>query len=226
MTDTTAAQRGWGPGWPNCQTSKMTTIHPAGRAITCRGEAATVFDYLVRRFDAEVEDINAVPDDGAFSCRPIRGSQPPVASNHSWGLALDLNWQQHPLGRTGTFNATQVLRIHQLCRELRFVRWGGDYEHRKDEMHFEWLGTPADMVTMTRRVKALDPWPAYDGRVLLAGSSGPRVTLVQRRLGVPATGVFDARTKSAVGSFQTDRHEDVDYKVGPHTWGRLHWKLR
>jgi hypothetical protein len=226
MTDTTAAQRGWGPGWPHCQASKMTTIHPAGRAITCRREAATVLDYLVRRFDAEVEDINAVPDDGAFACRAIRGSDPPVPSNHSWGLAVDLNWQRHPLGRRGTFTSGQVLRIHLMTAEMRWVRWGGDYDHRADEMHFELLGTPTDIAGLTRRIAALSPWPAFDGHVLVKGSRGARVDLVQRRLGVPVTHVYDARTVSAVSAFQTGRHLDVDGKTGPDTWKRLQWKLR
>ncbi len=225
MTDPTAAQRGWGSGWPHCQSSKMTTIHPVGRAITCRTEAATVFDYLVRRFDAEVEDINAVPDDGAFACRPIRGSEPPVASNHSWGLAIDLNWNKHPLGATGTFAPWQVIRIHLTTSELRFVRWGGDYFHRHDEMHFEWMGTPTDMAAMTRRIKALAPWPAYDGHVLQRGSTGPRVALVRSRLHLPKGSTFDGAVERAVREFQTGRHLGVDGKVGRDTWPRLMWKL-
>lgn len=225
MTETTAAQRGWGPGWPRCQSSKMATFTAAGRTFTCRREAVRVFRYLVERWDAEIEDISAVADDGAFACRAIRGSDPPVASNHSWGLALDLNWRRHPLGRVGTFAAWQVLRIHQLCRELRFLRWGGDFLHRKDEMHSEWLGTPADMAALDKKIAALDPWPAFDGKLLKRGSKGRRVGMVQKRLGLTRTYIFDARTERAVRAFQTDRHEDVDGKIGKDTWKRLKWKL-
>ncbi len=226
MTETTAAQRGWGPGWPSCQSSKMTTIHPCGLALSVRREAATVLDYLVRRFDAEVEDVNAGHDDWGFACRAIRGSSPPRPSNHSWGLAVDLNSTQHPLSTAGTFTSGQVLAIHLMTHEMRWVRWGGDYTHRKDEMHFELLGTPTDIAGLTRRVKSLQPWPAFDGHVLKPGSSGARVLAVQRRLGATATGRYDSRTASLVRWFQTTRHLDDDALVGPNTWRRLGWKLR
>lgn len=222
---TTAAQRGWGPGWPNCQSSKMTTIRPVGRAITCRREAAVAFDYLVRRFHHEVENILGVPDDGAFACRPIRGSQPPVASNHSWGLALDLNWQQHPMGRSGTFRPGQVLAIHLLIHEMSGFRWGGDYDGRVDEMHFEYLGTPKDMALLVKRIQRLDPWPRYDGHVLKRGSRGKRVGMLQKRLGLTPTYVFAGQTETRVRAFQTQRHLEVDGKVGPASWKRLEWKL-
>lgn len=225
MTETTAALRGWGPGWPNCQTSKMGEFTAAGRKFTCRKEAIIVFHYFVQRWHEEIENISAVADDGCFACRAIRGSSPPVASNHSWGLALDLNWQKHPLGKVGTFAAWQVLRIHQACRELRFMRWGGDYQNRKDEQHSEWMGTPADMAAMAKKIAALDPWPVFDGVVLKRGSKGRRVGMVQKRLGLTRTYIFDARTESAVRAFQTDRHEVVDGKVGKDSWRRLKWKL-
>lgn len=223
MSETTAAQRGWGPGWPHCQAGKTTTIRPCGRSLRVRTEVAPAMDYLVRRFDAEVEDINGVPDDGAFACRAIRGTQ--TASNHSWGLALDLNWQQHPLGRSGTFEGWQVLRIHQLLRELRFFRWGGDYQHRKDEMHFEFMGTPADAAALVKRIRALEAWPAYDGKVLRRGSKGRRVGMLQKRLGLRRTYVFGAETERALRAFQADRHETVDGRCGPRSWARLKWKL-
>lgn len=225
MTETTAAQRGWGSGWPRCQTGKMASFTAAGRTFTCRKEAETVFRYIVQRWNAEIEDITAVPDDGMYACRPIRGSEPPVASNHSWGLALDLNWNKHPLGKRGTFAPWQVLRIHQLCRELGFYRWGGDYEHRADEMHGEWMGTPADMAALTKKILALDPWAPFDGKILKRGSKGLRVGAVQKRLGLMRTFRYDSRTEAAVRAFQTDRHETVDGEVGPHTWVRLQWKL-
>jgi hypothetical protein len=222
--ETTAAERGWGPGWPSCQADRMVTFKAAGRNFTCRREVGTIFAYLINRFDSEIENIGDIPDDGAFACRPIRGTR--IPSNHSWGLAADLNWQKHPLGASGTFANWQVSRIHLMTRELRFVRWGGDYENRIDAMHFEWLGTPADAQTITRRIQALDPWPAYDGHVLLRGAKGNRVALVQKRLGVPKTYVFDSRTEAAVRAFQTDRTLTVNGQVNKPVWDRLHWKLR
>lgn len=226
MSDTTAAQRGWGSGWPHCQASKMTTIRPCGVALSVRKEAAVALDYLVRRFDAEVENVNAGRDDWGFACRPIRGSNPPRPSNHSWGLAVDLNSVQHQLGATGTFTETQVLFGHLMCVEMKWVRWGLDYRDRKDPMHWELLGTPTDIAGLTRRIKGLVAWAPFDGHVLKVGSHGPRVAMVQSRLGQPLTGQFNAKTASLVRWFQTTRHLDDDGKVGPDTWKHLEWKLR
>lgn len=222
---TTAAQRGWGSGWPNCQSGKMVTIHPCGRALSVRSEAATVMDYLVRRYDAEVEDINAQADDWGFACRAIRGSNPPVASNHSWGLAVDLNATKHPMGSAHTFTSAQLLAGHLMVTEMRFVRWGQDYSSRIDGMHWEFMGTPTDCAALTRRIKALAPWPAFDGKVLKRGSTGLRVGMVQRRLGIARSGVFDSRTESAVRAFQTGRHLPVTGVVDIGTWKRLAWRL-
>lgn len=225
MTETTAAQRGWGPGWPNCQGARMTRITPCGRALTVRAEAAVLFDYLVRRFDAEVEDINAQADDWGFACRPIRGSDPARPSNHSWGLAVDINAARHPLGATGTFTAGQLVAIHLMTAELRFVRCGVDYDGRKDPMHWEWMGTPADMAVITKRIKALDPFPAFDGRALRRGSRGSRVGMAQKRLGLGRSFVFDTRTEANVRAFQTQRHLPVTGVIDKATWNRLAWRL-
>jgi len=223
MADTTAAQRGWGPGWPNCQESKMVTHTVFGVDFVMRREMVTIFDYLIRRHDATIEDINVGVDDYCFSCRAIRGTR--TASNHSWGLALDLNSAQHPLGVDHTWDARQLLMGHLMCAELRFVRWGQDYTSRKDGMHWEWMGTPTDAAATTRRIKALDPWPKFDGNVLVPGEHTQRVVLVQKRLHVPLTYTMDARTVSALRAFQSQRHLPVTGKVTKGDWFHLGWKL-
>jgi len=42
----------------------------------------------------------------------------------------------HPLGKVGTFPAEKVPMIRALARKYGLF-WGGDYQQRKDEMHFE-----------------------------------------------------------------------------------------
>jgi hypothetical protein len=74
-----------------------------------------------------------------YANRAITGTNTP--SNHSWGLAVDLNAPHNP-------------QSYQLVTDMpgwmvdlwrrRGFRWGGDYAGRKDPMHFEFLGTPAD----------------------------------------------------------------------------------
>jgi hypothetical protein len=82
-----------------------------------------------------------------FGCRAIRGSY--IPSNHSWGLALDINAPVNPLGATHWEIPNWV---GALWNQYGF-RWGGDYSGRKDAMHFEFMGTPKDAQEMTAKAK-------------------------------------------------------------------------
>ena len=53
------------------------------------------------------------------------------------------------------------------------------------------------------------------------GSSGPQVTLLQQKLGIPADGIFGPQTNAAVRNFQQSHGLSVDGIVGPNTWGAL-----
>lgn len=62
----------------------------------------------------------------------------------------------------------------------------------------------------------------YPGRVLRRGlTKDAAVAKVQRRLGLPADGVFGPRTEASVKAFQGARHLTVDGAVGPTTWKEL-----
>lgn len=69
--------------------------------------------------------------DGCFNVRPVRGV-PNVMSVHSWGLALDFNAKDNPLGGESTWSPDFV----QVWKDAGFV-WGGDFK-RKDPMHFQY----------------------------------------------------------------------------------------
>lgn len=56
---------------------------------------------------------------------------------------------------------------------------------------------------------------------LLKKSSGPWVTFLQQKLGIPATGTFDAATDAAVRAFQGQHSLTVDGIVGQDTWKAL-----
>jgi hypothetical protein len=86
-----------------------------------------------------------------FGCRAIKGLVPAVASNHSWGLALDINAPDNPLGGTSTDMPSWM---PDLWNEYGF-RWGGDYSGRKDPMHYEFMGTPLDAEAMTVRAREM-----------------------------------------------------------------------
>jgi hypothetical protein len=164
MTD--AQDRGWGPGWPRCATDKWEPLEvfsfdgrlirfPAHRIRSENGrlvfEEEVGFPGGVREEIHELVTlllreserrgyINLQPGwcwGGA--CRPIKrsdGTLTDVPSNHSWGLAVDINAPENPYGgSTHTIGGPMA----DLWANYGF-RWGGEYG---DPMHFEFVGTPA-----------------------------------------------------------------------------------
>jgi peptidoglycan hydrolase-like protein with peptidoglycan-binding domain len=65
------------------------------------------------------------------------------------------------------------------------------------------------------------PASAIADRVLKKGAHGPRVAKVQRKLGIPADGIFGAGTKAAVKRFQRAHGLVADGVVGPATLAAL-----
>lgn len=132
--------RGWGPGWPTNRSSDMATIRAAksGARFTVHRDIAPIVKYLIDEVEARGYLIDHGPgdvdDDWSYANRPIRGRN--VASNHSWGLAIDINAQDFPLGSSKRLPQWIV----DLFTDLHF-EYGGDWSGRKDPMHFEFAGS-------------------------------------------------------------------------------------
>jgi hypothetical protein len=133
-------------GWPVDPYRSARTIPGSSVRVTVAdGPAGDVLMHVLARFDHEVEDIDMKStrgefDDWGYANRNVRGST--MVSNHASATAVDVNATRHPLGAVGTFSRQQVDRIHAILLEVdNVVRWGGDYVGRRDEMHFEIVGT-------------------------------------------------------------------------------------
>lgn len=63
--------------------------------------------------------------------------------------------------------------------------------------------------------------PASAGSLVMLGTVGLRVRMIQRRLDVSADGIFGPITRRAVEGFQRRRGLAVDGIVGAHTWAAL-----
>lgn len=114
-------------------------------------DAGWVLANLLRRFDRKVEPLNR-SDTHGYNKRQIAGSE--EYSNHASGTAVDANATKHPQGKTGTFTPEQVAEIRDLLADFDgTVKWGGDFRVLKDEMHFEIVGTPAEVNLVARRLK-------------------------------------------------------------------------
>ncbi|MCF7550957.1 M15 family metallopeptidase [Pseudonocardia sp. WMMC193] len=145
----TAAQRGWGPGWPSCQG----VITGGGTAIVTAdlsGVRLSVHKRISRLVDLLLDDTERrgylfrSGQCGGYNCRPIAGTSSP--SNHSWGLAVDLNWKANPY--VSPRETDMPAWMPRLWNRYGFA-WGGDYSGKQDSMHYEFMGTPADADAMT-----------------------------------------------------------------------------
>ncbi|MDP9388509.1 MAG: peptidoglycan-binding protein [Actinomycetota bacterium] len=224
--DTSAAARGWGPGWPSDNSSKMTTVRAGGIALSVRAELGPLVEWLVNETTNRGYGLRHGQCWG-FANRAIRGTNRP--SNHSWGLAVDLNAPANPMG------PQLITDMPSWMVELwtsKSFRWGGNYTGRKDAMHYEFMGTPDDARRLVAEVRGggggagAAGGPAATGPLLKRGAEGPEVRRLQERLvahgaQLVVDGDFGPATEQAVRSFQQARGLDVDGKVGPRTWAAL-----
>lgn len=134
-----AQDRGWGPGWPDCQSHKIKTlVRKDGLRLPVRAEILPLVAWLMD--ETERRGYNIVPGwTWGYACRPIRGSQ--RASNHSWGLAVDVNAPKNPMGSR---LITDMPGWMPDLWEAHMFRWGGTYRSRPDAMHYEFMGSPSD----------------------------------------------------------------------------------
>lgn len=137
---------GWGSGWPDCQREKFVAVEIGGVRVRVRGEAADLVGYLLSRTERLGYDVRPAgePCGGTWgvACRAIKGTDPPLPSWHSWGLAIDINASCNPMSTRWRCNIPPD--IVDLWESAGFY-WGGRYDGTHDPMHFEYLGRPADV---------------------------------------------------------------------------------
>lgn len=114
-------------------------------------------------------------DDWGWAFRAVRG-QTSGYSCHASGTAVDLDATEHVLGRRGTFRylvrgklAEARLRWFLRARIRGAVRWGGDYQNRADEMHFEVMAPIERCEVIARHLMNTDR-----GRRILAANPGAK----------------------------------------------------
>jgi hypothetical protein len=149
----TAEARGWGKGWPTDRSGDVRRVD----AIT--GSVHKDIHELVTLLCAETQRRGyRIRRDWSwgYANRPISGTRTP--SNHSWGLAVDLNAPTNPMG--STLKTDMPKWMVDLWTTYGF-RWGGTFTRLKDAMHFEYMGTPADAKAHTTRARLqLQPSPS------------------------------------------------------------------
>lgn len=123
--------------------------------LRCAEAVAPLLTAFVADFHKLIEPIDEGSlDDWGYNFRLVRGSEI-IVSNHSSGTAIDLNAKDHPLGESGTFPAEKIPMLQALCKKYGIL-WGGDFRHRKDEMHFEILGGASKVEALIESLKLGD----------------------------------------------------------------------
>lgn len=210
----TSADRGWGTGWPNCVAGgdlAFVVADRSGTKIAVRKALAVLVDALMDWTERpEGGDYLLKPEQcGGYNCRPIDNTN--IPSNHSWAVAVDLNWLDNPYWTKPDHTIPDLVAA---VWKLHGFAWGGNYKgNKKDWMHFEFMGTPADAAERTRAA-LVDLAPgAVPALPLEIGNVCPAVAMLQARLNqhIPdfarliVDGDFGPKTEAAVREFQRRR---------------------
>jgi hypothetical protein len=140
--------KGWGSGWPENRAGDMArvTANRTETAVNVHKRIARLVDMLLDETERRGYKLDG-HQCGGYNNRAIKGTKKP--SNHSWGLALDLNWQHNPERFDGVVRTDFPDWLPKLWGRYGFA-WGGNYRgSHKDPMHLEFMGSPDDADDMT-----------------------------------------------------------------------------
>lgn len=167
-------------GWPAFTSPGATKLHKwvvpgTNRHFVLRnGSAGFLLCHFILWYHEAIhklDEAGSVWDEWAWAFRAVRAGSD--LSNHASGTAVDLNATKYPLGTTlmAKWRKTKIrarLLFYRGC-----IRWGGDYNSRKDEMHFE-INRP--LSACERRARRLMNTPR--GRRILDANPNQRAVIL------------------------------------------------
>ena len=117
-----------GPGLAELKTT-------SGHSIVVNQNAASAFQGFLKELEATGYKIK---DIGGYSVRNIAGTNRP--SQHSYGMAIDINPAENPdTGPGGKLITDIPPNVGEIAAKYG-IRWGGNFQSKKDAMHFEYIG--------------------------------------------------------------------------------------
>jgi len=159
----TADTRGWGrPDQVGFEQHNITQISAGGIHVRCNVGVAKLFTVMLNELGQHYP-LKLQADDWGYAYRPIRGYESEwqsthnykYLSNHSWGLAIDLDANKNPM-TTDTKAKHEIVAgvVDPILAKFRGrIIWGGEYSSaRKDYMHFEFVGTRGDADVLSRQL--------------------------------------------------------------------------
>jgi hypothetical protein len=116
--------------------SLRTIMTPSGAKFTVAAEHADRFQGLLNDLEARGYKIDP-GQSGGYNPRNIAGTNTP--SLHSFGRAIDINWNENARGKPGSIPQDVALEL----AGKHGLTWGGTWKNR-DDMHFEapWQDRP------------------------------------------------------------------------------------
>jgi hypothetical protein len=174
------------------------------------GDVATVLGWVAHQFHNTVEKMDAGECWGYYY-KQIQGSK--TLSNHASGTAIDFNAPNHSMGKSGTFNARQRAAIRAILHACEgVVRWGGDYNGRKDEMHFEIVGNAAAVKRVASKFRATQA-PSSVPQLEVDGELGEKtIERWQQIMKTPVDGVI-SHPSELVKAVQQRLKDTVDHRL-------------
>ena len=124
-------------GWPSCGPDQLERNPVPGTNIVIplqRGIPNRIMKAFAADFNAFVEPLAVGADEGGWT--PTNSV---ATSNHLGGTAMDLNWNQHPMGNAyAGYSQAEIDAVRQLLDFYeKLIFWGEDWNSPKDGMHFQ-----------------------------------------------------------------------------------------
>ncbi|HET7713386.1 MAG TPA: M15 family metallopeptidase, partial [Patescibacteria group bacterium] len=133
-------------------------LEVAGITLYVHRAVSYLFKEFIEELASKGYSVAKGRDDWGYANRNIfiRGRDTGRKSNHSWGLAVDLNATANAVSYDGRVHTNLPKNVSEIAKKYDLF-WGGDYSASsyRDPMHFEFLDRPRDAVLATARVRAL-----------------------------------------------------------------------
>jgi peptidoglycan hydrolase-like protein with peptidoglycan-binding domain len=150
-------------------------------------------------------------------------------SNHGWGLAIDLGYDQG--GKTASFGVN-VPAFQWMCAnapKYGFYLQGNNPASKEFEAwHWQYALGDASPDGSVQSAPVATAAPAvgpllfnYPGKPVGLGSKGPDAALVQAVIGAKADGDFGPKSVASLKAWQTAHGLTADGSVGPVTWKKM-----
>lgn len=202
------------------------------------------YDYLVKN-GIEVLIYDARRTVAEQRANVASGASQTMYSYHIVGQAIDFVPIKDGKALWGGYNASNIQKAIKEAQRIGFT-WGGDWDsdgNQRDEtfidsphLQFNYKGYGSDKVLASSPPISKPAKPAAkpaqgDGKAIVPVPKHPLfrtqeakkmvkkdIERVQRAVGVPVTGKFDAATEKAVKAYQKRKKLDADGVVGRITW--------